>query len=184
MASIKTFTNRLSGVLESIGDWYERVLKEDEEYYDGSESYPPDESCYLHDPDAEWISDMRARQAEAEKKKVYDDSLVAKAAEEYPGEWTEVEHPYHKGCFIKYAVKRDANDDLFFKVIDLNDEYLMRYVDAGKVYLATKHKHWEKYNTHLWEIPPEIMKRDVSQFLIQYEDHNVDEPFWSVELDM
>lgn len=173
MTSTKTFTKRLNGVLESIGNWYERILKEDEEY---------EEYCFRNGIGTQdsWIP---PEPEEPVEKQVYDDTLVAKAAEEYPAEWTEVAQPYHKGCYIKYAVKRDANDDLFFKVIDVNDEYLMRYVDAGKVYLATKHKHWEENHIHLWEIPPEIMKRDVSQFLIQYEDYEVDKPFWSVELD-
>ena len=105
MASIETFTKRLNGVLESIGDWFETVLKEDEEY----------EDCYREDYDS-WPPEP------PREIKVYDDELVAKAAEEYPGEWIEIDESYTKQgkkSLNKFAVKKDSNDDLFFKVMPL-----------------------------------------------------------------
>jgi hypothetical protein len=179
MTSIETFTKRLNGILDSIGNWFDTaLLKEDDcDYREDYDSYPPDDSCYLYDPDESWVM-------ERAEKKVYDDTLVAKAAEEYPSEWIEeTEGGRHGGFSIKYAIKRDSNDDLFFKVIDVNDKYLMRYVDAGKTYLAPKISTIGAMV--IWEIPSEIMKRDVSQFLIYYEgrDEYNTKPYWSVELD-
>ncbi len=60
------------------------------------------------------------------------------------------------------------------KILKCQDAYFQRYVDVGSIYPLQRHTHWnddapvEKFQ--IWEIPSESMKRDVSQFLLYFEE--------------
>jgi len=75
------------------------------------------------------------------------------------------------------------NDENNFKiqVIALDDERFKCYVDLGEIYKMRRHTFWtiEEYKHLLFEIDPDTMKRDVSQFFLYWwEDTG-----WSWELD-
>lgn len=60
------------------------------------------------------------------------------------------------------------DDGMAVKITQLKDKYFERYLDLGGVYALIQHKHWQG-NLLLWEVKPEMMKRQVSQILLQWE---------------
>jgi hypothetical protein len=71
--------------------------------------------------------------------------------------------------FLKTEILDFSEDGVIVKVkiLSCDNEYFSRYLDSNKEYTARLVFDYPDMKT--WEIPPEQMKRDVSQILLEWQ---------------
>jgi hypothetical protein len=70
--------------------------------------------------------------------------------------------------FIKGEIISFDEKTVTVKILYLNNIYFSRYLDVGKTYTARLVFDYPDMKT--WEIPPEQMKRSVSQVLLEWQE--------------
>lgn len=65
------------------------------------------------------------------------------------------------------------------KVINVNDQYIKRYIRPDDIIVLKKHTHFSGETCDLWEVDPATMQRSASQLLL----YNWYDTGWSWELD-